>query len=948
MNVKNYIFSFVILLCIQSCSILSVETVTLSPNATTKVFDRATGYLYLGLDESSDLPAIIRFARFYGQSVINTETIVMSSNSLISGNAIEFLTLATSKGNVDPLLAVVAKNGSNPHEQTTVLAYSSNFPNDDKKAESNELKDASGNDNEGGATTAGIVTLAASNSYIFAAVRPSGGDFGANNSGVAAVKVTNNDTITLEQTNAEIGGTNTQKAKKVDTTTEELKINNDPIIISQEACLHWDETLKRLYIGMNGIQTNAIDANPAGTRSIIVARVNTNGSMTFEEIAPASVFLPDAANQIVGAIQANSTKPQLTIGALYLRTMHTSTGKSYLIAVGGNAQNGTTTVPGNRIFALPLVDVKDSTNITQGTLANVNNATFMQPATAPDEIFTSKNLTANVGDGPFALLPDKKISDIVVVGDAVYVSVPEVDQSNDNETGIWYSQALFDEEGVIYRWTPWTKRAFPLTTSITGIQFFDVDAFNGKLWAVDENTSKLHTTQWNRTQDAESNSLLEILNRDFACGCFSMLDLDQSTRGLGQESPTRYTLFGGVNQVAFIRISTSRAETAPYDRDTTTNTQYVQDVIIDKFNEPQNYLLTKLPVCSGCVKVLEFARTFTTNYFFAGTQKGLYVFTNRTGQAFVLDETVNYLNEEPFFSRRWQQAPNISGSIVDIKSDGNSLYVLTFETSKEKPIKNCVYRIPFADTLENMFDSENIKKVAESALEITNSDLSAAKMFFALQIMITKVNDDLVNELVLATNNGIYTSNGISTATNQEQAAWQPVDVEDTSMYNGMFAVDNIPTFDNISTYTHVLSTVWPIQVADEKNCLTFEKSNIRQLNGSLSPGKLPTFIPENFNATPSGNFDIDEIFKTFNPISYFWSDGARRFFIIQRSCDPHWINKIYVIPYDIREWNVTDPDKMTLKDPALKQIKTFYWVKPIGATGILMAGTGSGVVTLD
>jgi len=955
MNIKNYISLLLTLLCLQSSNIFPVVSTTVPSNITTKVFDRATGNLYLGLEEPivEGAPSIVAFKRFHGYGTPQYQTVVPASDNLIASSPIEFLTLATSRGNVNPLLAVVTKKLDEPNSQTTVLAYSSNFASDSKKGTSDNLVDAISQ------TTTGIVALAASETHIFAAVKPNQSPndppiFGDPDSGIAVVTITQeDDSIVLTQSDAE-NGTTTSKAKRVDPTIDELKIptysTSDPIItvtdIGIEVCLHWDDKLQRLYIGIESLRTNT--TTQAGARSIIVARVvNTNGLMSFAEIAPDTAFTPGATNQIVGAKKTAMQTP-LTIGALYLRTMHTSTGKSYLIVNGGNGVmvDSTTVVPGNRIFALPLVDVNDPANIKQGTLANIENPTFTQTADTPSELFTNQDPQANVGGGPFPLKPDKRISDIVVVGDTVYVSTKESQNSTDNtESGIWYSQALFDEYGTIYRWTPWTKRAFPGST--TKIKLFDVDAANGKLWAInDQIPTQVLSTAWIRAQDTkETDDLRELLNRDFACGCFAVLDLDQSTRRLAQESPARYALFGGMNQVAFVKISESQASKDPYDRDLITDTQYIQDVTIN-FDKPENYLLTALPVCAGCVKVLEYSRTFNTNYFFAGTQKGLYVFANREKEAFPINKDVNNLNAEPFISRRWQPAPNISGSIIDLKSDGNFLYVLTFETSNAKPIKNCLYKIKFEDTVAAMFTSGNIIKIAESAVTEPNSDLSAAKMFFAIQIMTTKDGNDFINEIVLATNNGIYTTNGVFSAGDQEGAAWQPVDDQDTSMYTGIFAVDNIPT-ETTQDYQHELSTVWPIQVADGQNCFTFEKSNIRQLNGSSSTD-LPTFMPVNFNATPSGNFETDKEFETLDPISYFWSDGARRFFIMQRLFDPNWVNKIFVIPYNTLEWSISDPDTMLLTDPALKQIKTFYWIRHIGATGILMAGTDSGVVSLE
>jgi hypothetical protein len=344
--------------------------------------------------------------------------------------------------------------------------------------------------------------------------------------------------------------------------------------------------------------------------------------------------------------------------------MHTSTGKSYLIINGDNAP-GTTSpttdvVPGNTIYALPLVNIPGSDpvpNSIQGTLAKFTDPNFITPAQTPADILTSNSIEAKVGSGELPLQPSQAISDMVVVGDTVYVSSAYAQDLN-TEPGVFYSQPMFDQYGRIYRWTPWTKRAFPYqynnptgsSNDATGSQiaFFDVDAANGKVWAVGSSNSTpstptpaVFTTNWDTNSSNKSptgmknpTDMLGILNKDFKCGCFCHLDLDQSTMGLAEQSPARYALFGGFEQVAFLLTSTSLSPVAPYDKNS--GLPYAQGVTQD-FSLPTNYLLTKLPAKSGCVKVLEYSRVFnnpalTQGYFFAGTQSGLYVFLTITLQ----------------------------------------------------------------------------------------------------------------------------------------------------------------------------------------------------------------------------------------------------------------------------------------------------------------------------
>jgi len=1032
-NIKTGIYLFfaffATVLFLLNTSIHCVVTKELPKEVSAKTYDRATGNLYLGLGEASgssesnttipDNAVIIALLRYQGYGTpLENPNFQVTDEDLPGGGSgqIEMLTLATKRCNTKPLIIAVEKEAE-PNTQTKLLAFSSTFANDKKKGESLPLNDA--NEEE----TSGIVSIAASDTHVFAAVKKKKEDFedsskfGEGNSGIALVTIEEKDTsISLVQTDAQNGNVNIKRARLVNQSTDELKIGADVVVTGTSATLYWDEILDRLYIGMNGLQTR--DTIDNGARSVIVASVlpgsscpPTSDSLKFAKIAPDDVFeqFTTEKNQIVGSRQPVDP---IIVGAYHLRVMHTSTSKHYLIINGGISQ---TTPPGNLVFALPLVN--NPTNADEhGTLAAITDPTFMRAASTPGELYTSDSPEAQVGTGPLPLSANDIITDIVVIGDTVFVSIDKT-QALNVDPGIFYSQAQFDENGVIYRWTPWTKRAFPFRTilekginereikTFEKIQFFEVDAANGKIWAIDASlpqnvyvtnwTRKTNTTEDTTTTDNSTevtdytkndDELLERINEDFSNGSFSALDLDASTRGLGASSPTRYTLFGGCQQVAFIKTSTSFATDPSFNFDGE-NIPFAQNVI-DDFSEPENqcdpknYLLTKLPKCSGCVKVLEFSRRDieeieeATNYFFAGTQNGLYVFSNN-GYGFPI-ESMGNLDAYPFLGGSWTQAPNINGAVIDIKSSGYSLYVLTFETSPANPIDNKLYRVDFQTTVTTMFQPDNIHLIAQSTIEPPSSDpLSKAKMFFATQIVTaTKVVLDepgqdepgVEEQLLLATNNGVYNTHynsvdGTFKATNQKQARWTPVDPNDTAMYNNLFAVDNTDPNFTIDFIANAVTTVWPIQVADEDDCLTFEKSIVRQLSGSrTSPDPTYTYDPKNFNSTyppcnPKQNCDYcpqpyycktENNFKTFDPITYFWTDGARRFFIIKRMYDPNWVNRLFVIPYDIREWMTEDPDTQQLTDPALQEVETFYWIKLLGINGTLLAGTDSGVVALQ
>lgn len=1033
-----------VLVIINSPNIIfCAKSTYLTEAITTKVLDKATGNLYLGLYSpavslGSQGDTISVAQRYYGTDSITTNTLLQNQN------AVEYLALSTSECSKNPVIIPVFMYYDStttdtyvPQSQSTISAYSSNYPVDNISATSSAINDTTQN------TTSGIVALDANNNYAFTLVKPnaSGSTFGQTGSGLANIKITNNiinsNSLSLLQTDAQAGLVGIKRAKAIDPTIAQLKIINDPFITVAGAALYWDKELKRLYIGINQITANTTIGD--GARSIIVANPETNGIDSFYNIAPDSAFAQGDLTQIVGVITGDTNYQ--TLGAKFIRTMHTSTGKSYLIVNGGNADAQASLptsdiTPGNTIYALPIVDNPQSVS-GHGTLADytqtdfatiiqenpsINNSCnssfqracsntcqrnynnnyyggFTIAATTPDKTVKSTDIWAKVGAGPLPLENTQNISDMIVVGDTVFVSSSNV-QALNSEPGIFYSQAMFDEYGRIYRWTPWSKRAFPLDGTSNGtIKFMDVDAYNGKIWAIDSiSTSTLITNEWSSkyknqnmtltnqvSNETIAKSLLTALNTSFSDGCFCYLDLDSSTMGLGQYCPARYALFGGYETVAFIRTSTSFANSAPYDKNNATKIPYGQYIVQD-FSSAENYLITYLPGQSGCINSLEFSRvlsnTLTQGYFFAGTQSGLYVFATNTGQGFLINDNLNTLNNSPFINCSWSKIDSIPGAVIDICSSGNALYVLTFETSAKNPITNKIYKINFANTVSQMFDSSNIKLIAQTLTSAPNSDLSSTKMFYAIKVM-TKNNNSNTNiyeELVIATNNGLYysdstTGNGICNASDQSQAFWTLVSNSNNSAYTGIFSADNSNYLKTAGTGAGTASlastayeTVWPTQLANKCSCCkSFEFNNINQVNGSIEDS-LPEFNPQNFNAqyfncvncssssVASGSIDkkiscqncINNNFNPIEPINYFWSDGARRFFVIKRTCDPNFKNKLFSIPYNIQDWMITNPKNQVIYDSALQKINAFYWLGPIGVTGIILAGTDSGLVALD
>jgi len=680
----------------------------------------------------------------------------------------------------------------------------------------------------------------------------------------------------------------------------------------------------------NRLQTRSTSS---GAKSVVVASVDSSGIITFADIAPDAAFISGAGiqNYMVGVFDA--TPDSLAINKV--RVMHASTGPSYLIINGGN---GTITNVGNQIYALPLVDLGDPTNAAQGTLAAKNSALvdykFVTPAATNTDLPLNTDPAAMVGAGPLSIPPSQSIGGIDVVGDTVYVSL-NGSTTAASDSGILYSEALFDETGKIIRWTPWTKKAFPpyavgSQTNITGVAQFAVDASLAKIWAVNSATNTVLQTAW-QNNSTDSTSLIAQLNlairgtttTDCASGLTScvaraVLDLDQSTRGF-TANQSRYALFSGSGSVIFARISQALGASVSSPQTVTTN-----------FSLASNFLVSDLPTDACQATVMEYARQLTgntTNYFFAGTQNGLYVFSN--GGAGFDVSTLGALDAPPFSTGSWQLAPTITGEVFDIKTTGNVLYVLA-ETASQSTL----YLIPFQPSVSSMFTPANIFILAQTGTGIF-ADIS---VFNAIQIISTMA-DGSTEQLVLATNNGLYQSTkttGVQQATSQTDAAW-------TLITNTLSFYTDIAGVDNASIPVASPSTIWPFYIADQNGLGTFNRSVIQQLNGSQNTVPF-AFVPPLFDSTTAGT---DTNFATLPLFSYFWSDGARRIFTvdnIQSSCLPE---QLMCLPFNAAEWDITNPNEALLNDPIFSSVSAFYWVKQIGVSGILMVGTDKGVIGL-
>ena len=1002
-------------------------------SVTTKAFHKKSGTFFVGLDSSatqtsgayavSKAPRPVRPAGPYFMPLASSAASTMG----ITDKNITHLAIAESSIQTAYTLAFVA-TADNTTLGTAVTALSQDGAIINTSATLN-LSD-------GVTPAAGIVNLTADDSTIFVLLQEDVSSMPTSISGLAQVTISKDqngrmisDTglITRDATTGSTGN----KSLLFDETITEIKGTSggsDAVFLSandtNKAAMYWDERLGRVYIGLR-LQPGAVMNDIA--KAIVIAYEDTG--IKLQAITPDGAISAGSTEIIVA--RSPMAGSMLPIRALNLGVMHASTGPSYLIVNGGDANGG---VGGNTIYALPLVD-KPTDTLIHGTLAAKNQPLmdfkFTVAATNPGELPINTDPAAQVGNGELPIADTENPLDMIVAGDTVYVAITST--SNPESNGVFFSRALFAQDGRIAWWSPWTKRAVPFNAFPTitasssqpehdgSIRFVDVDLKTGNLWVVEGTTGLLvGLTNWTHpinitcAKNLRPESLPAQLNKLLPTGVYSARDFDQSTPGFftgasmnppgtfANPTPNRYALFGGIDQVVFARTSEATNPVTP----TLNNLQ----TVVSDFTLPENIKVTQLEPGAGCVQALEYARTTINlslishrNYFFAGTENGLYVFENNnviSGFEGFNANQLQELNTGLFVSGGWKKIPNIPGSVIDIQSSGLALYILTTQrvidkngnpaiaTSTISPVISTLYKVEFGPTsITSTGLFANPKIIAQTGVApFINTGVFPFKnvrQFYGIQVISTGAfnTPTQADQIILATNQGLYKSNApqdmldtnnasglanvmvIDSGYTATGANWNLIDTTGTTFFPGIAGAD-----------TPIRSTVWPFSIQDLAGCKTYNRGAIHQLSGT---GFYPTmfmmpatahdtipdsdglmrianqFIPDPFTIEPISNTGLStaclQELQTFDPITFYQSDGARRFFIFNTFNNRTQIpggSKMGIMPFANLDWNIASPN--SIKDPVLNQVIRFYWIAQIGATGYLLAGTDTGVVALE
>jgi len=401
----------------------------------------------------------------------------------------------------------------------------------------------------------------------------------------------------------------------------------------------WDDTLGRLYVAQTQLESET-PSNKNAEAGIFLGKMVQGATGSFQ-LFPiidltkgGAIFdtsgVPDNIRKgIFGGFTDNGGFG--AVANLRLpRIMHTSTGKDYLIIVGGVESTPVRNVASNTwVNALPLV----GSGANAGMLAQINDLTKPLDVLANAPLLDRTEVDPVLIDIPPTFSPNEKkvavgadprliggvttnqdIFDMQVVGDTVYVAVAGNRLTAGVEAGVFKSTALFDSNGLIRTWTPW-QRAVGATTPPVATFGFDENDANSRFLNFDGST--VEATAWGTSAHVAdagaSRKLTDILSGPTLFppaneGLYRVFNFDEKTLGL--PANIAFAVAIGDQKVALIVTG---------------------DVVAGNIKPTSNFKKSVLPVSSaGLTQIapltfVEFSREAVTKNAFIGGSQGLAV-----------------------------------------------------------------------------------------------------------------------------------------------------------------------------------------------------------------------------------------------------------------------------------------------------------------------------------
>jgi hypothetical protein len=567
-----------------------------------------------------------------------------------------------------------------------------------------KIKDASGT-----ADTSGIVGLSASANQIFAAVAPSGDSFGAANSGIAFLSL-ERDQGGLVVSNAQSGVVAANRAFHIDGSAPAALVAISAFsVISPIIDMYWDKKINRLFIALRVTKFDNTDFGGiplGGVVCVLVGRVDSSSKaapnkLVIEPIVPTSPssFTLNNVTYGVGFYLSAATNRYASVHKV--RTLHTSTGRSYVICNGGVSSADPSNVK-NKVFALPIVRLKDGANPNNSAIGKLAKKTSVDSAaTAPDDLTGVNDAAALVGGGDLPSDTTQDVKDMQVVGDTVFVGLQSA--SSIEKSGIFASSAIFDKDGKVSRWTPWqrvmgsTDRVFGMgiDTSYSSIAYLSNNT-------ADANIGTVKLTQWGEgskngllggTTTSADVGLLKLIETEFPLaqgGVQGFFDFDNTTssfKSAGTINNLGVMVATGYKKVMLIESGSKNGSAAftPNTGDFSANalrsTNGVSPLGVagtTSISFSGGVLDTLGPIATADVSRVALNGTDTKGYLFVGGPLGVAVLSTAAGAGWTTAAGVGlqrgFVGLDTTFAFRL--IPSIS-SVVKVVCDATNLYVLT-------------------------------------------------------------------------------------------------------------------------------------------------------------------------------------------------------------------------------------------------------------------------------
>ncbi len=427
--------------------------------------------------------------------------------------------------------------------------------------------------------TNGIVSLAASNEFIFAAVKPHNNPvFGQPGSGIAYCisgiltvdKAPDDASATSDPLKVQVAAVYGQldapngvqhddspRALPLDCSTKQILIGSSKKAdaLGQKVAMAWSKKMNCLYVGLDVQSDNTSDG---GVQGIMVVQASQQNGLSLEPIAKSDIFEQQTTSPV------GACGPYALVKIHQLHTLYTSTCLSYLIVLGGTTDAAR---QARCVYAMPLVTkqgspehgmlaANDAPPVDYFTKTEKHNGEFISrgfelQAKTSSQLPQEADPSVRVGGGNIA---KGTISCIATAGDVVFITVVDTDQHNSAQ-GIYRSRALFNSSGAIKGWTNWQRATSDMNAMIGAIP----NLHTGQLLYLAQDPQNalisFKLSDWINGKTQKETSLAHIVSEQFGdshLGILGAHDFAYQTPGLPQTSIIAFT---GMKKILLVQTS---------------------------------------------------------------------------------------------------------------------------------------------------------------------------------------------------------------------------------------------------------------------------------------------------------------------------------------------------------------------------------------------------------